>query len=279
MKTTLAVAALLGYTNAHGLLEKITDIAEGAKHKFMHHKGDIKEHWKNHKGDFKKPFGKFNGQMNEWKNEWKHAEEKFQEHLNDHGISYGTKEEYKFRLGIFKKDLEFVEEWNANTNNTHTVETNFMSTWTQDERKRLNGYVHPENFDEIPIKDFDEVVLGDTVNWNTQGAVTPVKNQGQCGSCWSFSTTGAMEGAHFIAKHELLSLSESQLVDCDMTDNGCNGGSMANAMFYTEQNPLMLESAYPYVPKRETCKYSESQGRVSATNVYTTRQKVCADLK
>merc|ERR1711981_1019752 len=91
----------------------------------------------------------------------------------------------------------------------------------------------------------------DSVNWVTAGAVTPVKDQGSCGSCWSFSTTGSMEGAHFIASGDLLSLSESQLVDCDTNDGnaGCNGGDMLTAMIWTQSNKLATETDYPYVAK------------------------------
>ncbi len=93
----------------------------------------------------------------------------------------------------------------------------------------------------------------DSINWVDQGAVTPVKDQGQCGSCWSFSTTGALEGAYYIKNDELLSFSEQQLVDCDNLrnggrDHGCNGGLMDNAFNWIgKNNGLCTENDYPYV--------------------------------
>ena len=101
-----------------------------------------------------------------------------------------------------------------------------------------------------------------------------MKDQGYCGSCWAFSTIGALEGAHFAKYGELLSFSEQQLIDCstqkDITgrNKGCNGGTMKRALYYFYDNYLMLESEYPYTsaPKdapSTDCQYSASE----ATNV------------
>jgi hypothetical protein len=97
-----------------------------------------------------------------------------------------------------------------------------------------------------------DIVVDQSVDWVTAGAVTPVKNQGQCGSCWSFSTTGALEGAYFIKYGELVSFSEQQLVSCDNRqhggkDMGCNGGLMDSAFSWIEKNSgLCSEQDYPY---------------------------------
>ena len=126
---------------------------------------------------------------------------------------------------------------------------------------------------------FDSVVsVPASVDWRTEGAVTPVKNQKSCGSCWSFSTTGALEGIYAIKRGNLVSFSEQQLVDCDFiraggTSLGCNGGDMQSAMEWIgKNNGLCTEQAYPYVsgttqtngPCQKTCSV------VSGSDISTT---------
>ena len=148
----------------------------------------------------------------------------FAQHVAHHGLSFGTSEEYKFRMNEFaKKDAE-IKRINAQ-GNSFTVGHNFMSTWTHDEYVQLLGYRGPKSLPE----DHEHVVL-DTVNipteidWRTKGAVNPVQNQARCGSCWSFSATAAIEGHHFVKTGSLIKLSEQQFVDCDTASYGCNGG-------------------------------------------------------
>lgn len=107
------------------------------------------------------------------------------------------------------------------------------------------------------------------VDWRAKGVVTPVKDQGSCGSCWAFSTTGALEGQHALAKGKLISLSEQNLVDCTQQQGnfGCNGGWPFDAYEYVIRfsEGLDTEKSYPYKGEDQTCAYDSSTVGATAT--------------
>ena len=152
------------------------------------------------------------------------VEQVFVEHMAAHGLSYGTKEEYKFRLDIFAKKEAENKKINSDPKNTFTVEHNQFSTYTEDEYKKLLGYKGPQELDNELIEVLDETNLTASIDWRSKGAVNAVKNQGGCGSCWAFSATAAIEGHHFIKSGKLISLAEQEFVDCDTKSHGCGGG-------------------------------------------------------
>ena len=177
-------------------------------------------------------------------------------------------EDFLARLENFNFVHNFIEEINA-AEETWKAGHNQFSDWHAAEYKNMLGYVKSESVT-AEYKIFEES-NADSVNWVEAGAVTGVKDQGQCGSCWAFSSTGSIEGAHFVATGELLSFSEQQLVDCanlrhGYGNMGCNGGLQTYAYNYYNTHKAELESTYPYTSgagQTGSCLYDES----SATSV------------
>ncbi|MFQ6630277.1 hypothetical protein Gotur_007058 [Gossypium turneri] len=185
--------------------------------------------------------------------------------------SYGSEEEHDYRFKVFRANLRrAARHQKLDPSATHGV-TQFSDLTPGEFRKRFLGLRRlrlPKDANQAPILPTDN--LPGDFDWREKGAVTPVKNQGSCGSCWSFSTTGALEGANFLATGKLVSLSEQQLVDCDhecdpeeagSCDSGCNGGLMNSAFEYTlKAGGLMREEDYPYTgTDRGTCKFDKSK--------------------
>lgn len=186
----------------------------------------------------------------------------FDEYMNKFGKAYNGDDEYTTRKTIYEENMQFIEAENAKGNSWTLGETQFTDL-TNDEFKKLyvSGYkpASEQLFSGLPyLGEHEETESSGSVDWTTKGAVTPVKNQGQCGSCWSFSTTGGLEGAWQISSGQLTSMSEQQFVDCDKSSMGCNGGSMATAFSWAEKQNIATEASYPYTAQDGSCKSSFS---------------------
>ena len=182
----------------------------------------------------------------------------FEQWSAHHGKVY-TPTERDYRETVYNKNLATIVTHNAG-NSSWTMGVNKFADLTADEFKALyvGGLTKPKktSLRKTAVGPFNTTANPTSVDWTEKGAVTPVKNQEQCGSCWAFSTTGSVEGAWFLAKGQLVSLSEQQLVDCSQAEGnqGCNGGLMDYGFQYIIDNKgITTESAYPYTASDGTC--------------------------
>jgi cathepsin L len=159
---------------------------------------------------------------------------------------YQSAEELAYRQQVFADNAAFVRNWDA-TKRGFTVALNAFADLTVKEFASIyNGMNITKDPGHAPAL---MIEVPASVDWRQEGAVTAVKNQGQCGSCWSFSATGSMEGAWKISGKPLTSLSEQNLVDCSTSQGnmGCNGGLMDYAFQYViSNNGIDTEASYPY---------------------------------
>jgi len=181
----------------------------------------------------------------------------FEEWSAYYGKSYEPTER-DFRETVYNQNILKIVSHNAG-NSSWTMGVNKFADLTADEFKAryVGGFKAPKkSLRRQAYGPFNTTANPTSVDWTTKGAVTPVKNQEQCGSCWAFSTTGSVEGAWFLSKGSLVSLSEQQLVDCSQAEGnqGCNGGLMDQAFQYIIDNKgITTEAAYPYTATDGTC--------------------------
>merc|ERR1712070_1131599 len=168
------------------------------------------------------------------------------------------------RFTEFVKNVNMIEAHNKHeaASAGFTMGINQFTDWTRAEYKNMLTYnASAKKGDRVVV--LDESNLTAAVDWVAKGAVTPVKNQAQCGSCWAFSTTGSTEGALAIAaglgENSLVSLSEQELVDCagSYGNQGCNGGLMDDGFKFIEAHGDSTESDYAYTGKTGTCSSSK----------------------
>ncbi|KAL2926204.1 putative cysteine protease RD21B [Bienertia sinuspersici] len=198
--------------------------------------------------------------------------------LVQHRKNYNALGEKEKRFEIFKDNLKFIDNHNSDDSQTYKLGLNKFADLTNDEFKSvylgkkkssmLSSTKTKVKSDRYLFKEGDE--LPKSVDWREKGAVPEVKDQGQCGSCWAFSTIAAVEGINQIVTGDLLSLSEQELVDCDTSYNsGCDGGLMDYAFeFIINNGGIDTESDYPYKARDGTCDQYRKNAKVVTIDGY-----------
>lgn len=196
----------------------------------------------------------------------------------EHGKKYKSETEDKFRMKIYMENKHKIAKHNsafeqgrkkfklAMNKYGDMLPHEFIQTMNGFNRTRSGGLKQRMDIAGATFIRPANVKLPDSVDWRKQGAVTPVKDQGQCGSCWSFSATGALEGQHFRKFGVLVSLSEQNLIDCSgkYGNEGCNGGLMDQAFQYVRDNRgIDTEVSYPYEAENDNCRYDPSASGAS----------------
>jgi cathepsin F len=193
------------------------------------------------------------------------VEGQFEEFEVMFGKKYASAEEREARKAIFEKNLHQIHQYRRTEEGTATYShlTPFADISAEEfaQRHGFNMALHDGTVTPLSDEIFNVSTLPSDFDWVAKGAVNPVKNQEQCGSCWSFATVANIEGAGFVTNNKLVSLSEQELVDCDDVDQGCNGGLPSNAYKDMIKNKFGLETekAYPYEARDGTCSKSKSK--------------------
>nr|KYP67744.1 Vignain [Cajanus cajan] len=188
--------------------------------------------------------------------------------MAQYGKVYKDAAEKDKRFQIFKNNVHFIESFNEAGDKPFNLSINKFADLHNEEYKALKVEIATETsfrYDSVSVTDIPA-----TMDWSKRGAVTPIKDQGTCLSCWAFSTVATIESLHQIATSELVSLSEQELVDCVKGDSeGCYGGYVEDAYeFITKKGGIASETYYPYKGVNKTCKVKKETQVVARIKGY-----------
>ncbi|KAI4383339.1 hypothetical protein MLD38_009189 [Melastoma candidum] len=186
--------------------------------------------------------------------------QRYEQWMARYGRVYGSDLEKEKRFQIFKENAIRIDDFNQANEKPFKLALNKFADLTNEEFKSTyNRYKEHICSPQESFKYENITTVPSTMDWRKKGAVTPIKNQQQCGCCWAFSAVAAVEGIHQISTGKLVSLSEQELVDCDIhgVDQGCQGGWMDSAFQFVKSHGLTTEASYPYKGVDGKCNIKE----------------------
>ncbi|XP_047318994.1 ervatamin-B-like [Impatiens glandulifera] len=185
----------------------------------------------------------------------------------ENGKVYNGIDEFEKRFEIFKDNLVFIDAHNSE-NRTYKVGLNVFSDLTDEEyRSYYLGLKYDGDVQSVQSEPDSAVspgeILPESVDWRTKGAVSPIRNQGQCGCCWAFSAIAAVESINKIVTGQLIDLSEQELVDCERASQGCKSGYIFTAFHFIIRNGgIDTEKDYPYREAKGTCNATKMKSKL-----------------
>ncbi|XP_077229127.1 senescence-specific cysteine protease SAG39-like [Tasmannia lanceolata] len=201
--------------------------------------------------------------------------EKHEQWMALYGRMYKDAVEKEQRFKIFKGNVEFIESFNNVGDKHHKLSVNEFADQSNEEFMASRNGFRPSftrASESTATFTYENIsVVPSSMDWRKKGAVTPIKDQGQCGCCWAFSAVAAMEGITQLKKGKLISLSEQEVVDCDTkgVDQGCQGGLMDDAFKFIQHNQgLTTEVNYPYMGVDGTCNTKKAATHAAEINGY-----------
>lgn len=194
----------------------------------------------------------------------------FEQFIKEHNKSYSSLKEYLHRLSIFSFNLSRAASFENFSPFMDLTSTEFRNKMGLKERGK--PYLqNPLSKQSILLSSDFLTHLPSKIDYRELGAVSPVKSQGSCGSCWAFTTAGVLESQYFLKNNAHIDLSEQQLVDCVRIGNtiGCGDGYMLDAYEYLKNTGIMHEIDYPYEDKDDICKYNPNKPHLNLKTFYT----------
>ena len=185
----------------------------------------------------------------------------FYQYLTSFNITY-DEPTYNYRFPIFVDNYEYITQVNS-LSKPYKLSINQFADMTNDEF--ISQYLGSNRTKATSCVLFSDLTEAPgSVDWRLKDILSPVKDQGQCGSCWAFAAAEVMESIYAINKGDLPILSPQELVDCETSSFGCSGGYPEKALEYVIDHGLELETEYPYLAQNEQCHAHDTEYKASA---------------